>query len=220
VLTPLREYLDSLEVTRVLSIPEKVIEKLIKDPDYASLDFRPDQPIEPEIISESEQVSLLDELDESANEVVEEVEPVILPDKTFDIDGYTLTKDIFNNPAVRRLRSLYPVIQRILEAGALTITKGDNVVAANVEWHQLPSTLDNNSDRSGVNIQRYKGLGEMNPEQLWETTMDPDERVMLRVTADNAMAADDMFRTLMGDDVEPRRNFIRANALEVKNLDV
>ena len=222
VLTPLREYIDSLEVARVLSIPEKVIEKLIKDPDYASLDFRPEQPIEPEseIISESEQVSLFDELDESANKVVEEVEPVILPDKTFDIDGYTLTKDIFNNPAVRRLRSLYPVIQQILEAGALTITKGDNVVADNVEWHQLPSTLDNNSDRSGVNIQRYKGLGEMNPEQLWETTMDPDERVMLRVTADDAMAADDMFRTLMGDDVEPRRNFIRANALEVKNLDV
>ena len=222
VLTPLREYIDSLEVARVLSIPEKVIEKLIKDPDYASLDFRPERPIEPEpeIGSESEQVSLFDELDESANEVIEEVEPIILPDKTFDIDGYTLTKDIFNNPAVRRLHSLYPVIQQILEAGALTITKGDNVVADNVEWHQLPSTLDNNSDRSGVNIQRYKGLGEMNPEQLWETTMDPDERVMLRVTADDAMAADDMFRTLMGDDVEPRRNFIRANALEVKNLDV
>ncbi|MDP7043987.1 MAG: hypothetical protein QF807_08255, partial [Candidatus Thalassarchaeaceae archaeon] len=161
-----------------------------------------------------------DESDELPSQVIEEVEPVILPDKTFDIDGYTLTKDIFNNPAVRRLHSLYPAIQQVLEAGALTITKGDNVVAENVQWHQLPATLDNNSDRSGVHVQRYKGLGEMNPEQLWETTMDPNERVMLRVTADDAMAADDMFRTLMGDDVEPRRNFIRANALEVKNLDV
>jgi DNA gyrase subunit B len=222
VLTPLREYVDSLEVARVLNIPENVIEKLIKDPEYTSLDFRPEQPIktEHEIVSEAEQVSLFDESAESASEVVEEVEPVILPDKTFDIDGYTLTKDIFNNPAVRRLHSLYPVIQQVIEAGALTITKGDNVVADNIEWHQLPATLDNNSDRSGVNVQRYKGLGEMNPEQLWETTMDPNERVMLRVTADDAMAADDMFRTLMGDDVEPRRNFIRANALEVKNLDV
>jgi len=222
VLTPLREYIDSLEVARVLNIPENVIEKLIKDPEYASLDFRPEQPIktEHEIVSEAEQVSLFDESAESTSEVVEEVEPVILPDKTFDIDGYTLTKDIFNNPAVRRLHSLYPVIQQVIEAGALTITKGDNAVADNIEWHQLPATLDNNSDRSGVNVQRYKGLGEMNPEQLWETTMDPNERVMLRVTADDAMAADDMFRTLMGDDVEPRRNFIRANALEVKNLDV
>jgi len=222
VLTPLREYIDSLEVARVLNIPENVIEKLIKVPEYASLDFRPEQPIktEHEIVSEAEQVSLFDESAESASEVVEEVEPVILPDKTFDIDGYTLTKDIFNNPAVRRLHSLYPVIQQVIEAGALTITKGDNAVADNIEWHQLPATLDNNSDRSGVNVQRYKGLGEMNPEQLWETTMDPNERVMLRVTADDAMAADDMFRTLMGDDVEPRRNFIRANALEVKNLDV
>ena len=222
VLTPLREYIDSLEVARVLNIPENVIEKLTKDPEYASLDFRPEQPVktEDEIVSEAEQVSLFDESDELPSQVIEEVEPVILPDKTFDIDGYTLTKDIFNNPAVRRLHSLYPAIQQVLEAGALTITKGDNVVAENVQWHQLPATLDNNSDRSGVHVQRYKGLGEMNPEQLWETTMDPNERVMLRVTADDAMAADDMFRTLMGDDVEPRRNFIRANALEVKNLDV
>ncbi len=222
VLTPLREYIDSLEVARVLNIPENVIEKLTKDPEYASLDFRPEQPVktEHEIVSEAEQVSLFDESDELPSQVIEEIEPVILPDKTFDIDGYTLTKDIFNNPAVRRLHSLYPAIQQVLEAGALTITKGDNVVAENVQWHQLPATLDNNSDRSGVHVQRYKGLGEMNPEQLWETTMDPNERVMLRVTADDAMAADDMFRTLMGDDVEPRRNFIRANALEVKNLDV
>jgi DNA gyrase subunit B len=113
--------------------------------------------------------------------------------------------------------NLYQTIKEYLK-DSFVIKVSEREIEA-PDWHELLTTIKAETFR-GSHLQRYKGLGEMNPEQLWDTTMDPQHRMLLQVTIKDAEAADDIFTTLMGDKVEPRRDFIYNHALEVSEIDI
>ena len=126
------------------------------------------------------------------------------------INEYRTALGLF--PTIRPFLNSSFVINQINKSGT------DKTVEAE-DWKAMLSQIRDESFK-GSHLQRYKGLGEMNPEQLWDTTMNPQNRTLMQVTIDDAEMADDIFTTLMGDKVEPRRDFIQSHALEVTDLDI
>ncbi len=134
-----------------------------------------------------------------------------------DENKILINRDLFLSSEYRKLTDLGKKLADLLHQGAY-VQRSDkqqviSTFAQAFEWLMAEA-------KKGQTIQRYKGLGEMNPDQLWETTMNTETRRLLQVTIEDAVAADKIFTTLMGDQVEPRRAFIEANALEVENLDI
>jgi len=129
--------------------------------------------------------------------------------------------DFVDSPDYAVLSAAAATFRGLIGPGALVRRGSGEKVReyAIADFHQAMGWLRDEAER-GVSKQRYKGLGEMNPEQLWETTMDPKVRRLLKVQIEDAIAADQIFTTLMGDDVEPRRAFIELNALQAGNIDV
>jgi DNA gyrase subunit B len=128
-----------------------------------------------------------------------------------------IDRELVTSPEFEEVRRL---ARDLAAAGEPPFTLGEGDAAERVPNVQHAVARVMAQARKGLEIQRYKGLGEMNPTQLWETTMNPESRTLLQVKIEDAYEADDIFSTLMGDEVEPRRKFIEANALNVRNLDI
>ena len=128
-----------------------------------------------------------------------------------------LDNDFVESGDYAQIQKTAQVFDGLLSSGA-SIQRGERKHAVHEFKQALEWLLE--EAKKGLNVQRYKGLGEMNPSQLWETTMDPQNRRLLRAQIEDSILTDEIFTTLMGDVVEPRRAFIEKNALRATNIDI
>ncbi|OLA72853.1 MAG: DNA gyrase subunit B [Acinetobacter sp. CAG:196_36_41] len=137
----------------------------------------------------------------------------------FENEHEFITSNIIKSNEFKRLKNSYPLIRDFLiEEEKMLILETENGEIEITSFEQLQKLVDDRGQK-GLTIQRFKGLGEMMPQQLWETTMDPETRTLLKVNIEDAMMCDQLFDILMGDKVEPRRDFIESNAVYATNID-
>ena len=137
----------------------------------------------------------------------------------FENEHEMITANIIKSNEFKRLKNSYPLIRDyLIEEEEKLILESENGETEITSFEQLQKIVDDRGQK-GLQIQRFKGLGEMMPQQLWETTMDPETRTLLKVNLEDAMMCDQLFDVLMGDKVEPRREFIEANAVYATNID-
>jgi DNA gyrase subunit B len=172
--------------------------------------------------------SFMDDVFETLHQENFEVSDVQMPDNGRGYYEFTVSEtenggqsfhvdwEMFTSPELKRLISIFQDLQSFSGA-TFKVEDGEGRVYNN--WQDLLQDLIGRGKR-GLTVQRYKGLGEMNPGQLWETTMDPEKRTLYQVKIEDVVEADEIFNILMGDKVEPRREFIHSNALEVEELDI
>ncbi|WNC68552.1 DNA topoisomerase (ATP-hydrolyzing) subunit B [Thalassotalea nanhaiensis] len=219
------QYRETMKIIKRVSrqIPETLLDQLVYAPVISNGDFSDKAKVEEwtKVF-----VGLLDEKGDKGSLYSASVEHdsernIYYPSVTIRMHGidnvHNFSYELIHSSEFKAIMSLNEAINGLMEEGAY-VKRGEKVKPVK-SFVEARAWLMKEAER-GQYIQRYKGLGEMNPEQLWETTMDPETRRMLQVTIEDAVGADQLFTTLMGDHVEPRRKFIDDNALNVENLDV
>ena len=220
-----REYQSVMEVIERLTrvYPERVLQEMITHETLTTEDLQDKEKVEQWVEALGERL-VLDTRTGIRYEftTADDTErKLTLPKVRLLIHGipyeYSFRHEFFESSSYQAIARLGEKLEGLMEPTAY-VQRGErkqpvDTFAGALDWLM-------HEGQKGLTIQRYKGLGEMNPEQLWETTMDSETRRMMKVTIEDAIAADQIFTTLMGDEVEPRRDFIQTNALEVNNLDI